>query len=772
MEWKLAYAAHEECSGKQICSIADLKSAGFETLRAEVPGNFELDLMREGRLEDLYFSTNTLKAQELEAAHVWYYTTVNIEKQNQYLRFEGIDTFADIYVNGKLVTSTNNMYLPCDVHADWNAGENEVVVHIKPTMLEARKFVSPVGCNALKYNYPSLYVRKAAHMFGWDIMPRIVSAGLWKEVILCEAKPDCINEVYFATNKVEIASGKAELSFYMSAGISGQFAKDYTVKIEGRCGESSFSKEETLWHNTHIFRFSIENCKFWWPKNAGEANLYDTTVTLKKGNEICDTCQLRVGVRTVELDRTDDTDQDGNGEFCFKINGKKIFALGTNWVPLDAFHSQDKKRLGQALYMLNDIGCNMVRCWGGNVYESDEFFDYCDSHGIMIWQDFAMGCAVYPQEKDFIEQLETEAVYQIKRLRNHAALVLWAGDNEDDMAYSWNGFERNPNHNILTRELLPRLVEMHDYTRPFLPSSPYMSETVYRGKGILPENHLWGPRDYFKGDFYKNTFCHFASETGYHGFPSTESLQKFLKEPEHIFKEDGIPTDEYLVHAASMETLPDAPYVYRIRLAYDQVVTLFGKAEEKFSDFIRQSQISQAEAKKYFIEKFRIGKWKRTGIIWWNLVDGWPQVSDAVVDYYFTKKLAYHYIKRSQEPVCLMFDEPVENRIALFGVNDLPRDHKISYTVKKVLPDAVAKVVMSGQAELKADSSIEIGKLAIGENEKCFYLIEWELDGKAYKNHYFTNIIEIDYAGYRKALQKCGMDEFEGILHKKIVPFC
>lgn len=772
MEWKLAYAAHEKCSGKQICSIADLKAAGFETLRAEVPGNFELDLMREGRLEDLYFSTNTLKAQELEAVHVWYYTTVNIEKQNQYLRFEGIDTFADIYVNGKLVTSTNNMYLSYDVYADWNAGENEVVVHIRPTMLEARKFVSPVGCNALKYNYPSLYVRKAAHMFGWDIMPRIVSAGLWKEVILCEAKPDCINEVYFATNKVEAASGKAELSFYMSACISGQFAKDYTVKIEGCCGESSFSKEETLWHNTHIFRFSIENCKFWWPKNAGEANLYDTTVTLRKGNEICDTYQLRVGVRTVELDRTDGTDQDGNGEFCFKVNGKKIFALGTNWVPLDAFHSQDKKRLGQALYMLNDIGCNMVRCWGGNVYESDEFFDYCDSHGIMIWQDFAMGCAVYPQEKAFIEQLETEAVYQIKRLRNHAALVLWAGDNEDDMAYSWNGFERNPNHNILTRELLPRLVEMHDYTRPFLPSSPYMSETVYQGKGILPENHLWGPRDYFKGDFYKNTFCHFASETGYHGFPSTESLQKFLKEPEHIFKENGVPTDEYLVHAAGMETLPDAPYAYRIRLAYDQVVTLFGKAEEKLSDFIRQSQISQAEAKKYFIEKFRIGKWKRTGIIWWNLVDGWPQVSDAVVDYYFIKKLAYHYIKRSQEPVCLMFDEPVENRIALFGVNDLPRKHQISYTVKKVLPDAESEVVMSGQAELKADSSIEIGKLAIGENEKCFYLIEWELDGKAYKNHYFTNIIEIDYAGYRKALQKCGMDEFEGILHKKIVPFC
>lgn len=764
MKWKIAYAPHDVCRGKTFCSVAELASAGFETIPAEVPGNFELDLMREGKLEDLYFSTNTLKAQELEATHVWYYTTIQIKNHNQYLRFEGIDTFADIYVNGTHVLSTNNMFLPYDVHADWKMGENEVIVHIRPTMLEARKYTSPVGCNAQKYNYPSLYVRKASHMFGWDIMPRIVSAGLWKDVLLCEAKADAINEVYFATNTVDVADRKADIRFYINTTLSGQFAKDYFVKIEGRCGESCFVKEETLWHNAHAFSFCIENCKFWWPKPVGEANLYDVTVTLKKGETICDTYQLRFGVRTIELDRTEYTDADGNGEFCFKVNDKKIFVLGTNWVPLDAFHSQDPKRLGQALAMLDDIGCNMVRCWGGNVYESDEFFDFCDAHGIMVWQDFAMGCAVYPQEKLFMEQFEQEAVYHIKRLRNHAALALWAGDNEDDIAcYSWNGFIRNPNHNIITRELLSRLVEMHDYARPFLPSSPYMSEAVFQGKGILPEEHLWGPRDYFKGDFYKNTFCHFASETGYHGFPSVESLKKFLKDPELIFHENGVPTDEYLVHSASMELLPDAPYAFRTGLAYDQVITLFGKAEEELSDFVRQSQISQAEAKKYFIEKFRIGKWKRTGIIWWNLVDGWPQVSDAIVDYYFVKKLAYHYIKRSQEPVCLMFDEPMGNMLTLFGVNDLPKDYRVSYKVSKVLPEADSEVVLMGQAELRSDSSLEIGKLVIMDNEKCFYLIEWELNGKTFKNHYFTNIIDISYRDYLSTLVKCGMDEFEDL---------
>ena len=312
---------------------------GFEILPASVPGNFELDLMKAGKIEDLYFSTNTLNAQRLEDVHVWY------------------------------------------------------------------------GSNA---------------------------------------------------------SGKgiqASIRVYLNTNLSSSFATDYTVKIEGHCGESYFIKKDRLWHNTHPLGFTIDNCKLWWPKNAGEPSLYDTTVTLLKKGEICDIYHLKAGVRTVELDLTDSTDKDGNGEFCFKVNGKKIFVLGTNWVPLDAFHSNDSNRLPQALSLLNDIGCNMVRCWGGNVYESAAFFDYCDEHGIMVWQDFAMGCSVYPDEDRFAKALEEEAIYEIKRLRNHASLALWAGDNECDQAHSWSGFKRDPNRNRLTRNVLRRAVEMHDYAR-------------------------------------------------------------------------------------------------------------------------------------------------------------------------------------------------------------------------------------------------------------------------------------------------------------------
>lgn len=760
MQWKIAYAHHTQVADKEFCRIADIESSGLALLDATVPGCLEQELMKAGKLEDLYYSTNTLKAQSLEDVHMWYYTTVNIQNKDQYLHFGGIDTFSNIYINGKLAASTDNMFLAYDVQDNLHIGENEVVVHIKPTMLEARKFTPPAVSYALRYNYTGLYVRKAAHMFGWDIMPRIVSAGLWQAVTLLERKRDAIEQVYLFTHQIDTRADGEKTAFlrcFVHTNLSGVFAQDYRVKVEGVCADSRFCVEQGLWHTSTKLFFDVPACKLWWPKNAGEQNLYDITVTLLRDGEVCDTWSFAYGIRTVELERTEITDAEGNGEFCFRVNGKKIFILGTNWVPLDALHCNDNARLPKALELLDDIGCNMVRCWGGNVYESDAFFDFCDQKGILVWQDFAMGCAIYPNEPEFAKRLEEEAVFQIKRLRNHPSLALWAGDNECDQEMRSNKLD--PNLNELTRNVLKKCVQLHDYAREYLPSSPYISTPAFRGEGLMPEEHLWGPRDYFKGAYYKDTFCHFASETGYHGFPSPDSLQKFLHAPQTIYRADRVPTDEYLVHAASPELDMGAPYAYRINLAYDQVVTLFGKAEDDFADFVRQSQISQAEAKKYFVEKFRIGKGKRTGIIWWNLLDGWPQVSDAIVDYYFCRKLAYHYIKRSQQPVCLMLDEPEKGKCRLMAVNDTPFDKQLDYIVRRF---SDRKCVLSGTCTVPADGIIQADSLAVSEKEKAFYYIEWTVEGKTCRNHYFTNILDIDYEGYLKALKEYNMDAFEG----------
>ena len=761
-EWKLAFAHARDCRGRQISCIADIDASGFDTVPAAVPGNFELDLVRAGKLADPYFSTNTLALQALEDVHLWYYTTFSLDRADQKLHFGGIDTFADIYVNGALTATTDNMFLPCDVAKYLRVGENELVVHIRPTMQEARRYDIPALCFALPYNYSSLYIRKAAHMFGWDIMPRIVSGGLWKPVTLEPLRADALREVYFCTSSIDRERRMAHMRVCLNATLSGDFCTEYSVRVHGACGDSRFDVRQVLWNHGYQFNFDIPDCRLWWPKNYGAPDLYDTVVELWRGEELCDRRKLSVGVRTVELVLSDSTPE-RVGDFCFCVNGKRIFVLGTNWVPLDAFHSRDEERLDRALALLDDLGCNAVRCWGGNVYESDRFYDFCDRHGILVWQDFAMGCAAYPEDEEFLARLVREVTYQIKRLRNHPSLALFAGDNECDGARrQWSGFLRDPNENRITRELLPRLVRTHGFTVPYLPSSPYISEHAHKSGLPLPENHLWGPRDDFKGKYYRGAVCRFASETGYQGIPSPASLRRFLAHPETIFEEGtATPTAEYIVHAASPEARPDAKYAYRIGLTVRQIATLFGKVEDNFDDLLRQSQISQAEALKYFIEKFRLRKGECTGIIWWNLLDGWPQVSDAIVDYYFCKKLAYHYVRRSQAPVCLMFDEPTDGALTLYAVNDLGRDVTLHFTLTEVFSDTP---VASGTVTARADASLPVLRLpAPGEGVRKFYRIEWTDDeGARGFNHFATALRGSDYAAYYAALRACGMDEFEG----------
>ena len=251
-------------------------------------------------------------------------------------------------MNGQLVQSTDNMFLPYRVEAPWwIAGQgqendpsirNEIVVHIKPAVLEVRKYPIPVASNCQKYNMPSLYARKAASMYGWDIMPRIVSAGLWKDVTFKKKKPDKINEFYLAVNKVDLEKNTADVRLYINVDTSVMSLKEYTVKVEGRCGNACFTTEEQLWHTSHAWNLQIKDCKFWWPKNAGAPKLYDTTVTLIRGEEICDSYTCKLGIRTVELERTDTTDRDGNGKFGFKVNGKPVFA--TEAKALDAHIAQ------------------------------------------------------------------------------------------------------------------------------------------------------------------------------------------------------------------------------------------------------------------------------------------------------------------------------------------------------------------------------------------------------------------------------------------------
>lgn len=754
--WTLYFEQNRNCEAVacEISTVSQLKKQGYKSINAQVPGNFEIDMQREGLLPDLFIGKNPLKARELENLHLWYTTTfINSNtSEDMYFDFEGIDTFAEIYLNGRCIGTTDNMLISHELKAEnLLCGENELVVHIIPVFLKARE--NTMGAGVLfhqPYNADSVTVRKAPHMFGWDIMPRILSGGLWRSVYLFKKPQDRIEDIYISAIKAEKERGT--FHFYYKTAISEDFTDNYRLVITGECKDSRFETERPIWHTEGRTFIHIDNPYLWWPKGMGDADLYHITVKLYRDDELLDTKELFSGLRVTRLEKSDTVDGD-EGEFCFYVNGHKMFVRGTNWVPMDAFHSRDKERLPKALELLDGTNCNMVRCWGGNVYEDHEFFDFCDRHGIAVWQDFAMACSYYPQTDEFSAKLRTEAEHIVSKLRNHPSLFLWVGDNECDLVISgWHPFRQNPNDNILTRKVLPEVIRSLDPFRTYLPSSPYISPKAFAQKKDrqIPEMHLWGPRKYFKADYYSKAICRFASETGYHGCPAPESLKKFLSSDKIWPWQDN---DEWLVHATCMEAKKGATYSTRIPLMANQITELFGITPDNIGDFALASQITQAEADKYFIERFRLGKWdKTTGLLWWNLIDGWPQFSDAVVDYYYEPKVAYSVITRSQQTVCLMFREPEDGKLVLAVSNDSLEEQAFKYSVTEVTS---GKTVLEGENVAEANATCNIASTDYDEKRTAFYLIEWKIGDKCYKNHYLSGEAPVSYEacleGYRKS---------------------
>ncbi|MDR1174162.1 MAG: hypothetical protein LBK83_01660, partial [Treponema sp.] len=651
--WKLA-VIHQADFVKMELPVTYPAVADAGAIDGTVPGNFEIDLEKAGKIPDPFFGKNILGMFKYEDCHVFYARKFNFTPQvgaTPELVFEGIDTIADIYLNGKFLIHTDNMYVAHRISAlALNDGENELVVHILPACIESRKNPVSAGNAHLKYNYECLRLRKAPSMFGWDITPRLVSAGIYRSTGIYLRPGESFRQCYLMTVSTDPVRKTARVELFYETDISDKPVSDYSITVKGRCNASEFSHSAGLWFPTGKLRFDIDDAELWWPRgydpaNCGNAKLYDIEVILEKNGKAVDSYKTKTGLRTVKLVRTGTTDIFHNGAFHFVVNGRKVFVMGSNWVPVDSYHSRDKTRIPQIMKFLKDIGCNAVRCWGGNIYEDPLFYRHCDEMGILVWQDFAMACGVYPTDNEFKEVLYREAVQVIRLLRQHPSIVLWSGDNECDQFVTGDGYGRNPNLNRLTREVYPNAVYNEDPARPFLPSSPYIDEEAAKLPWeYLSENHLWGPRDYFKSQFYKGSLSHFASEMGDHGSVSVKSMKRFISQDKLWPWQDN---DEWLIHAASPETGETGPYVYRIELMAKQIKELFGVIPERLEDFVLASQVSQAEAKKFFVELFRTQS-HRSGIMWWNLIDGWPQFSDAVVDYYYNKKLAYYYLRQSQ----------------------------------------------------------------------------------------------------------------------------
>lgn len=749
-QWKLYY--YDTLDGTQYRED-QLQEASC--IPASVPGNVEIDLSEAGILpKDLYRGMATREHEKYESYDWWYQTEFSApmlsEGETLLLEFDGVDCVAEYYLNGVKFAESENAQMGHSfeitqlVNPD---GRNRLSVHIRNVLPETFDIHHTVLTMSAWYSQGGAFVRKPAHSFGWDIFPRAVSAGLWKSVRLVVQDAYDFKELFYHVDILP-ESKRPVLLFgcQLQAPYEKLIGTDLSVRVRGRSGEDSWF-ETVVPHlprqTFEKFTVDIVNPKLWWPYGYGEANIYDTTVELLDGTHVVARRELNVGLRTAQLRRSESVLEE-RPQFVFVVNGVEMMCRGSNWVPLDAYHSRDRERYARALELASDVGCNMLRVWGGGVYEQECFYDYCDRHGIMIWQDFMMACYMYPFEDAMLKNMETEFTYQVRRLRHHPSIVAWAGDNEVDMVLKDSGI--NPEVNRITRELIPKVLNQHDPFRPYLTSSPYISGQnfvkVQEGSNLLPEEHLWGARDYYKADFYKNSPALFVSETGYHGCPSPESVKKIVDEG----CEWPCWNEQWTLHSSDQRGNDN-----RVRLMMDQIYQLFAFEPNSLEEFSLASQISQAEAKKYFIERIRVAKPRKTGVLWWNLLDGWPQMSDAVVDYFFEKKLAYHYIKRAQAPFAIMLDEMRDWHHRIVAVNDTLKTMQGSYQVTDI---DTGDVLAQGHYCVEPNGKAVLGAIRLMYSDQKMLLIAWEQDGRKHYNHYLCGLPGFSFAQYQCWLKK------------------
>ena len=747
-QWTLHFWAQPETP---VTTPDALRGVTCQTIPATVPGNVELDLLAAGLINDPMVGDNVWELRPYEG-YQWCYvrrfpTPKYRQEQKVFLWFGGIDCLADIWLNGTKVGSTENMFIEHSFEVTGlleKSKDNELQVIIRSAVIEAQNYLlSPLAVPMWAgVNVESSFIRKAPHMYGWDIMPRLVSAGLWRSVELQIADPVRFTDVHWMIKKTDVKNRQASIMVDYQLKIPfEQLDKHQAIITLKRNGKEVYRSTNKVITNASRHHLTLNDADLWWPRGYGEPALYDAELMIvdEKGN-ILASDRKNIGLRTVALDYTELSTPENPGEFCFKVNGEKIFIKGSNWVPLDALHSRDVTHLSKIIEMAVDLNCNMFRCWGGNVYEDHAFFDLCNQKGILVWQDFSMACSPTPQTDDFAEKIKTEVRSVVLQLRNHPSLALWAGNNEIDDAFTWQKeeFNLNPNRDRISRQVISAILFELDPTRPYLPSSPYHTQAYYDAGQqwqLMPEQHLWGPRGYYKASYYTDHNAHFVSEIGYHGCPNRESLEKmFDKDFVYPWKKGTFNWNEQWQTKAVCVHKDDRHSYDRNNLMLNQIKELFGEVPTDLDRFIFASQVVQAEAKKFFIEFWRSAKFRRTGILWWNLRDGWPIVSDAITDYYFGKKLAYHYIKRVQYDACVMVLDATNGNHPVVAVNDTRIEKQGAVTVKDM---NTKEVIFSGKFVIPVNGKTTIGYIP-QSGKQSMWLIEYTVGYEKFTNHYLA----------------------------------
>ncbi|WP_169084828.1 beta-mannosidase [Paenibacillus sp. PL91] len=709
-----------------------------EWLEAIVPGCVHTDLLRNGVIKDPFYATNEHDLQWIDKIDWEYEARFDVEEQlykasSLELVFDGLDTYADVYVNGKHVLSADNMF------RTWKADVKSVVTAKANILLI--KFRSPVQedlpkIEKLGYNLPasndqselgglgaqkiSIFARKAPYHYGWDWGPRFVTSGIWREARLEGWSDIKINDVYVKQDQVSAS----EASLTVSVEIESEHAWSGLVRL-GADGQA-WEQEAHLAEGVNVIEMPIviEQPKLWWSRGLGDAHLYTFTAELLHEEKSIAAKSVRTGLRSVRLVR----DKDAVGAtFYFELNGVPVFAKGANHIPNDSFITEvTDERYRHEIVTAAESNMNMLRVWGGGIYEQSVFYELCDEYGILVWQDFMFACSMYPGDKAFLDNVRMEAEENVKRLRNHPSIVLWCGNNEIDSA--WAQYDENggwgwkkdytqeqraviwADYETIFHDILADAVTAHAPGTQYWPSSPLISLSGDINQHAHPlstegDVHYWGVWHAVEPfENYNVKIGRFMSEYGFQSFPEYDTVMTFATEQD-------LALDSKVMRAHQKNG--DGNRLIK------EYMDIYMNEPKDFSSFLYMSQVLQAEAMKMAIEAHRRSMPYCMGTLYWQMNDCWPVASWAGVDYYGKWKAMQYYAKRSFADTLLSFDKTDDGKVNVHVVTDLLAP--ISGDLRLTLYDFAGTLIkqVSSKVEVAGNSAAIVSSI----NEQ-----EW-LDG-------------------------------------------
>jgi beta-mannosidase len=660
-------------------------------LAATVPGCVHTDLFAAGKIGDPFYRLNENDQQWIEHESWEYRTTFHVDaataaRERVELVLSGLDTYAEIFVNDASVLLADNMFRAwrVDVKPRLEVGDNLLVVHFRSPIEEVKPAYDRLGYHLPASNdqakeMVSMWSRKAPYHYGWDWGPRFVTSGIWRPIAIESWDRARLDDVQVFQDRLDATTAELTIKARVVAARAGQVRLTVTADGGGPIAQADVNLK--VGANEFALRGRIDHPELWWPSGLGPQRIYTLETTLSDGAKSKDAQRTRIGLRTLEVVH----ERDAAGKsFFIKVNGAPVFMKGANWIPADSFVTRmTDERYRFLLQSAADAHMNMIRVWGGGIYEDDRFYALADELGLLIWQDFMFACSMYPGHPAFVENVRHEAIENVRRLRNHPSLALWAGNNEIEAGWKSGGWPLKfglsktaqdriwRDYQQMFHRLLPSVVAAEDPGRFYTRSSPSANEdripANQMGWGDMHHWGVWHAEDPYEA--YGDNISRFMSEYGFQSFPELSSVARYTARD----RDWDIQSPVMLSHQrhprgnALIETYLDRDF----------------RRPKDFASFLYVGQVLQGTVIKYAAEAHRRAMGRNWGSLYWQLDDCWPVASWSGIDYYGRWKALHYFARRFFAPVLV---SPIDHQgtINVWCVSDRRTDSAARLSVRLV----------------------------------------------------------------------------------------